>query len=276
MKKVLLIVLAVTSFTMPGYAAPNDSAPDADVQAPLFRAVSDFKGGIEQLASDLAAAADAISLSGLSGSKTRQTLASLCQGYPTYVIDCSTIDKNGIMTTVEPAKFRKFEGSDVSSHPATIVMTEYRKPFMSRVFMTAEMVAAVAFEWPVFAKEKGKAGIYLGMVSVLVSPGKLAKNVVREIGNPVSHYEVWIMQEDGFFWYNPDPAIDGQNMFTNPYNKNMTSFLDLGREMTAQTEGSDTFTIRTAGREGTAEKRVSWKTLDAYGARLRIALVDRL
>ena len=82
-------------------------------------------------------AAATLGACGLEGEKARSALRELCCALP-YAVDCSTIDGKGRMVTVEPAPFRRFEGTDISDQEQVRRVRESGKPVLSSVFMSVE------------------------------------------------------------------------------------------------------------------------------------------
>jgi len=102
----------------------------------------------------------------LKESEIRKLLFGLYTNIP-YVIDVSFINSKGIMTIIEPDKYRKHEGSDISDQEAVILMQKSKRPFMSNLLDSVEGIKSIDIEYPVFYKD------YPELVS-------LGKRMVRE------------------------------------------------------------------------------------------------
>ncbi len=63
--------------------------------------------------------------------ETRRVLKECCLGR-SYVIDCTFIDERGIMKVIEPDKYEKFEGTDISYQDSVKEMLKTKKPVTQR------------------------------------------------------------------------------------------------------------------------------------------------
>ena len=88
---------------------------------------------LEQLDDTLKKAAAELARTGLTGEVARKVLADTCTTIG-YAIDCSTVDPSGRMRTVEPVRYRTFEGKDISAQPQVIKVKKTQKPVLSAVF----------------------------------------------------------------------------------------------------------------------------------------------
>ena len=237
----------------------------------LAQMVTDLQTGVDNMANDFKEAARKIAAVEFTGDNARAILSDLCRRHSAYAVDCAAIDKKGVMVTIEPKPYDRFEGADISKQEITIDVDRTKKLVMSDVFFTVEKIPAISFQGPVTSPK----GEWLGQLSILFKPDLFIKDLIKK-ATSWSIYEAWVMQKDGKFLYNPDPAQNGLNIFTNPYNKNLTELVNLGKMITDQPQGTDIFHYLGTGRAGRLAKRCTWQTLDLYNTEWRVVLVEKL
>lgn len=244
--------------------------PQTDEQV-LQHMMADISAGIESLGRDIETTAKTISATGLSGDLTRTALARLCAEHQSSMIDCSTIDAKGVITTMEPAAFRHLEGSDVSKHQVSIVIGQTKQPALSQLFRTVEKINAIVFEWPIFSKE----GVWLGAISVCLRPDRFLAPIIENDTRPPV-FSGWVTETDGDLLYSPDPNQTGRNVFTDPIYKHMKELRELGRKIVANRSGDGIFRRPSVGQGDALERRCLWDTIDLLNAQWRVILVKKI
>lgn len=252
-------------------ATTKNVSESSDPDAVLSRMAEKIAGGMEEFGNDLKTAAEIIGKNGLTGPEAEAALKGVYDKHMAYMVDCSTIDANGVMTAFWPLAFKKLAGTDISDHPSVEQMRREHKPALSDVFNTAEKIPAVAFEWPVF---DGK-GEWIGSISALFKSDLYMKELIKgEI--VMSIYDAWILGKGGKFFYNPDPNENGKNIFTNPYNKYLTEFVAIGKRITEEPEGVGEYRLIGPGQGGNKLWRCHWRTITVHNAQVRVVLVEKL
>ena len=257
----------------------NDSIRDLDliVGAPLSEAEvplvlltlqSAIQTVLDRIDTDLAAAAEDLAHTGLESAETRAILNELCDNHP-YVIDCCTVDPNGMMVAVEPEAYREYEGLDISDQEQVLRLQETQEPVLSLAFRAAEGFDAAALQWPIFAPD----GELSGSASILIRPGSLLATLIApEVqGFPI---DVWVMQTDGLILYDPDVEEIGRNLFTDPLYQPFPELLALGAEIAANESGSGSYTFLGRGMSAPVEKSASWVTVGLYGTDWRVVVTQ--
>lgn len=166
----------------------------------------------DRLDTGLKKAAKKLGETGLTGEGARQVLAEACKEF-SYAVDCATVDNKGRLTTIEPAFYRRFEGTDISVQEQVRKILKLHKPLVSSVFRSVEGYDAVDVESPVFNPE----GRFIGSLSVMFKPEKLLGDIIQPLvkGVPLA---IWAMEPGGRILYDSDPAQVGLNIFTStPY-----------------------------------------------------------
>jgi hypothetical protein len=225
---------------------------------------------LDKINTAVAAASTDLSEAGLEGADTRDILNNLCGVLP-YAVDCATVDLKGRMVTVEPAGYRKFEGSDISNQEQIVLIQKSRRPVMSRVFRAVEGFDAVDIEYPVFSPEKE----FIGSVSLLIRPDSLLSAVVTPIiqGLPV---DVWVMQKDGRIMYDPDTEEIGRMLFDDPLYATFPELLSLGKTIARKQGGSGSYEFLGRDLKGPVRKDAHWTTVGILGTEWRLVVTHNV
>lgn len=209
-------------------------------------------------------AAATLGASGLEGETARSALRQLCGALP-YAVDCSAIDGRGRMVTVEPAPFRRFEGTDISGQEQVRRVRESGKPVLSSVFRAVEGFEAADAEYPVV----NPGGRFIGSVSVLFSPARLLGDIIHPLtqGAPL---DIWAMEKGGRILYDADSHHTGLNLFSSrPFSRN-SRFQRLGRNISSLPQGSGFYWSKHPSAKRAVKKTVFWRTVSLYGAQWRL------
>jgi len=83
-----------------------------------------------------------------------------------HAVDCTAINARGIVLTVEPEKYRRVAGKDISGQPQVTRVLQHKTPVPGSLFGAAEGFAAMDAEYPVFCW----IGQLAGSVSLLFKP----------------------------------------------------------------------------------------------------------
>jgi hypothetical protein len=240
----------------------NDNTPIA-----LTKAKRQVMSEFDRLDEGLKHAAARLGTSGLTGAAARETLAKLCASFG-YAVDCAAIDTKGIMQTLAPAAYRRYEGADISSQEQVRRMMQGRVPLLSSVFMSVEGFAAVDAEYPVTAPD----GSFLGSVSLLFKPEKFLGDMIRPLvqGMPM---DVWAMEKGGLILYDADPPQIGLNLFRSPRYEPYPSLLELGRIIAREPSGEGTYTFPDRTTKKAVVKTAYWQTVSIYGTDWRLVAI---
>ncbi|MFA4875615.1 MAG: hypothetical protein WC690_09790, partial [bacterium] len=248
-------VLLVASISLAGIASastPDDQSATKDKLDGIAQAIQDK---LSSMGADLSIAAASLSDTPLDGAKARQILADLCKKHRS-AIDCSTIDAKGTMVAVEPAPFRKFEGSDISNQEQIKKLHSTKKPVLSEPFRAVEGFYSLDFEWPILAKD----GALRGSVSMIVKPLSFIDGIVKpELSGNVS--DVWVMQTDGRILYSRFHEDIGDNPYVTPTYGNDTTYNSLVVQIVGQPSGAGHYDSRPVGNFNPMMRRCVWKTI---------------
>jgi hypothetical protein len=221
-------------------------------------------GEFRRMNASLKRAADKLGATEFTGEPARLVLRELCGAFR-YAIDCSAVDASGRMIAVEPAHFRRFEGSDISGQEQVVRVRKSRKPALSNVFRAVEGFDAVDAEYPVAAPD----GRYVGSVSMLFSPAGLLESIIRPLtdGTPLKMRAV---EKGGRVLYDTDVSLIGMNIFSSRQFRNNASFTDIVRHIMSAPEGSRSYPSSIRSGKGEAGKKVFWQSVSLYGTEWRL------
>ncbi len=222
---------------------------------------------LDSMDRDLALAAYKISQTGLTGQQTRSILNRLAADHE-GVFDTCTVNRQGIMTTVEPAIYKEFEGSDISDQEQVVRLQQTKAPVLSNAFIAVEGFAAADLERPVFSSDRELAG----SVSMLLEPGKLFTPFTRSF----PEFEMMVVQKDGFILFDSDPTQIGRNAFTDPLYQSFPDLLNLCRQITAKRYGKGTYSFWDENRLQVVEKTAYWSTVGLHGTDWRVVMIPRV
>lgn len=221
---------------------------------------------VKKMETALAKAAGDIARAGIGNAAARAALTELHKSCPN-TIDVCTVNPEGRMTLVEPAEFRKFEGTDISAQEQVKSVKQTKKPVMSKVFKSVEGLYALDFEYPVLS-DKGE---FLGSVSILFHPDAVFGPVLASTYKG-SGYETFILQTDGLLLCDPDPKQVGKSVLIDPMYKPFPQVAALFNRMAAQKSGYGTYEFTSPTSKTGVKKEAYWTTAVVPGADWRVAV----
>jgi hypothetical protein len=227
----------------------------------------DITAELNRMDHDLGRLAEEISEENLKTAETRKMLGDFCRSYP-YVVDCSVVDRNGIMVLVEPEEYAKFEGSDISTQEQVIRLQESKKPVLSKVIKAVEGFDAVDLEHPLFFP----TGELAGSISVLFRPDTLLAAIISPVvqGLPV---DVWLMQKDGRILYDPDATEVGRMLFNDSIYESYPQLLALGTLIANEKSGTGRYEYLGRGLQKPVMKDAYWTTVGLHGTEWRFVVI---
>lgn len=246
MKKLCLVFICFMFVVSTAQAATH---PDQ-----LAIAKKQTTAAFERLDAGLKTAAEKLGGTGLTGDKTSEILAALCQRF-SYAVDCSTVDTQGVLTTIEPRAYRHFEGTDISNQEQAKQMLTHHKPVLSGVFRSIEGDDAVDAEYPIFNAE----GRFIGSVSIMFKPERFLREIIQPLikGTPLS---ISVIDLTGRTLYESDPEQIGLNIFTSEVFQPYTEFAELARKIVATAQGDGVYRFKQEDLSGAdVSKIASWR-----------------
>jgi len=243
---------------------PNQS----DVDKALSQAQQTVQNELDQLDQNLAVVAAQLSGLDLAGEQAQNIISGLLTNRP-YIADVSTVDRNGILVTVEPADYQQYVGSDISSQEQVIRLFRTQQPVLSQNFTSVEGFEAADLEYPVFSSNHD----VVGAVSVLFKPDVLLGNIISTIVQG-QDYDIWSMQLDGEITYDVDPREIGQNLFVDSIYEPYPSLIALGKEIAANKAGIGQYEFLNNGLQKMVKKSARWNTVSLHDTEWRLVLIQ--
>jgi TRAP-type mannitol/chloroaromatic compound transport system substrate-binding protein len=243
---------------------PNRSEADKA----LSQVQQDLENEISLLEKDMAAAAQKISGLGLSGTETRSLLSGIADNRP-YIVNVSTVNRNGKLESIEPASFRNFEGEDISHQEHVVRLFRTRQPVLSLNFKTVEGFEAADLAYPVISSNKEM----IGSVSVLFKPEILLGYFISKTV-AAKKFDIWSMQVDGRIIYDVDTLEIGKNLFVDPLYQSFTELVALGKEISVSPSGTGQYHFFDTGMRTSVGKQARWISLNIHGTEWRLVLIQ--
>ncbi|MFH7325848.1 hypothetical protein [Desulfurivibrio sp. C05AmB] len=242
------------------------SAAEAATQPVMLTiAQQQITAAFERLDTGLNMAAEKLGETGLTGEEAKGILTVLCHEF-SYAVDCATVDTQGLLTTIEPAEYRHFEGTDISAQEQVQHLLKLHKPVLSEVFHSVEGYDAVDAEYPIFNPE----GRFIGSVSVMFKPERFLGEIIQPLVKGVP-LDISVMDLGGRTLYDSDPVQIGLNIFTSAVFQPYTEFVELARKIAATPQGHGVYRFKKEDLTGDdVDKKAYWTSVSLYGVDWRL------
>lgn len=219
----------------------------------------------DRLDTGLKKAAGKLGTTGLTGEGARQVLTEVCKQF-SFAVDCATVDTKGRLTTIEPALYRGFEGTDISAQEQVKQMLKLHKPVTSQVFRSVEGYDAVDVEYPIFNPE----GRFIGSVSVMFKPEKFLGEIIKPLVKGVP-LDIWAMEQGGRILYDSNPAQVGLNIFTSSAYQPYKQLVLLAQKIAATPQGDGVYRFKKEHLTGPdVDKKAYWTSVSLFGVSWRL------
>ena len=231
------------------------ASPQPDL---LGDVLSRIEQSLKAVDADLSKAARAIENDVREPMGKRQALSDLCSG-KTYAVDCSFINTRGIMETVEPRRYHKQQGKNVSGQELVRRIQKDKKPVFSQIFISAEGLQGVVFEYPVFDKKKK----FAGSISLFVMPEVLVREAIKDV-KMEKGTGITVVEPSGTNVFATEPEQVRLNVLTSPQYKGYGELHDMVRRIIAEKEGTGTYHYKKPGTDIVVKKSAAWKNISFY------------
>jgi polar amino acid transport system substrate-binding protein len=280
-----------------GYYAFNKGTPDSVVRSfqealdyiqndqdangvfMLLQIQADLQGSLNDLDSDMANAAQNLSLTGLKGDAARRVLRELI-GTNSNLNNAITIGKDGKIIIAEGRGSESAEGADISSQEHIARLLQAKTPALSKQLLLVEGYNGTSLAYPVFSAQ----GEFLGGVSAIIEPDKLVNAIVAPQLNfdvtsraNITDYSFWLMHLDGLIAYDRDESQIGKYLFEDPLYAPYPSLLALGEKMITDRSGHGSYSFQvTEGQKKVVTKDTYWTTVGLHGMEWRLVVTKIL
>jgi hypothetical protein len=246
-------------------AAPSFCGSEAPM--PLATVQQKVAAEFAKLDTGLKRAAQALGATGLTGDKARPILTELCGSF-SYAVDCTAVDSDGRMVTIEPAPYRHYEGKSIGEQEQVKRIMQTRRPVLSDVFRAVEGFEAADAEYPVITPE----GKFIGSVSLLFKPEKLLGDLIAPLVKPTP-VDIWAMEKGGLILYDVDTPQIGLNLFSAPLYRPYAELLSLGRRIAASPQGKGAYRFTRGPVKRVVKKNAFWQSVSLYGTEWRLVAI---
>jgi hypothetical protein len=266
----LISVFALSLMLTLIYGCASPVNHEGQLKTTTLQAQKAVQSELDNLDSDLSAAASELSRTGLSGPEARQILNGLLSKHP-FIIDSCTTDAAGKMVTVAPEAYSSYEGTDISTQDPVVKLRETKEPVLSHVFTAVEGIDAAVLMWPIFSEQ----GDFMGSLSALFQPETLLATAVEPVlkGTDI---EVDVMQLDGLNIYDSEGTDTGKNLLTDPSFQPYKELVELGSRIAAQESGSSSYTFINHESGEPVKKQAFWASVGLHGTAWRLASVQQV
>jgi hypothetical protein len=265
-------IVAVLIVMTAGCAGPVKNEKQIKVATDNLQGIIQSK--LLNLDNAVSAAAQKIAKSGLQGEETRGILNGLCKKYP-YLLDCSTADLRGMMITVAPEGYRRYEGTDTATTEASkkflVGLSDNKKPVLSDIFKAVEGADAIVLVRPVVTEK----AVLLGVVSALFKPGSLMDETIAPQAKVVA-LKVNVMQLDGMVIYCTTGTETGKNVLTDPSYKDYPELIAQAEKIAAQKTGTGGYVYPDEATGKLVKKTIYWTSIGLHGTEWRIVSIAEL
>jgi len=234
--------------------------PGDDFPRQILDLQLDIQGEMGRMDRELAAAAEELSKTGITGEGAQGVLKKLAALSP-QIVDAVTVDSTGKIVAVEPASYQYVVGADIGGREYIKRLWEAKAPVISSIF-SVEGFPAIDLERPVFNDKRE----LVGSVSLLLKPEDFFSSFdVPEIGGQKP--EIMVTQQDGYILYDTDTSQIGRNVLTDPFYKDFPDLLPLAGRTAGTRWGMGAYSA-----PDQQVKMSVWTTVGLHGTEWRVVM----
>lgn len=232
----------------------------------------DVNAKLEVLDSNLQSACQQLSTTGLNGNQARSVLSDLV-AKNSLIVNAATADVNDVLVAVEPGEYSNIEGIDIKQQEQNVRLHESMRSAMSDMIPLVEGFPGVVMVAPIFdVNDK-----LIGTLSIVIQPYNLIKSVV-EPAIDSTPYSMWAMQTNGTLIYDPDPAQQSHNLFTDPLYVDYPEVQTFAQHACDEKAGYGTYRYYNTNIDDSSkqmvDKQAYWTTIGIYGAEWRLVITS--
>ena len=232
----------------------------------LLAACDAVSTNLSRIETVLIDASIALSKTGLDGPGAREVLSKLTAA-DSSVIDCITIDTDGIVREVEPESFEGVKGQSLKEQDQVNDTLASRLYSGFHFIKAVEGLYAIDSEMPVFDQN----GSIIGTVSFLFNHSQFFGRVLATF-QPGGNSKIWVSKaDDATILYETDPSQILLNI-SSPMYQDYPELLGLFDRMSQERTGFGTYRFLDQSHEKTIKKGCYWTTIHNEGTQMRIVL----
>ena len=279
----ILVALSFCAIASPGQELDNGNLSvaqsEADMLFMLLQIQADLQGSLNDFDTDVANAAQNLSVTGLEGADAREVLRKLLETN-SNLGSSITFSKEGKIITAEGKGNESAEGADISSQEHISRLLQIKTPVFSKQFLLVEGYNGTSLAYPVFSPQ----GEFLGGVSAIIEPDKLLNAMVApqlhfDVSNRsnITDYSFWLMHLDGLIAYDRDASQIGKYLFEDPLYASYPSLLELGEKIIAARSGHGYYNFQvTKGDKRVVTKESYWTTAGLHDREWRLVVTKMI
>ncbi len=252
---IFLLVLLFIAFIL-SCSNSNDNKDENSEPAELVTAFNNVKTTLDELDLGLRATRDTIAkLDFITDDTAIRTILDEIVARFDFCDEAFTLDCNGVLNKIQPAKYQESEGTDVSQQPHNQRIFQNKTPVTSELFKVVEGYQAVVFSYPII-----KGDSVAGVVGVIIDPARLFAAELLPIFQG-KDFAIFAMEHTSTVLYDIDSAEIGRNTLADTMFQNFPEVLQACRKMLAADSGFTTFFFYTDGMEKKKYFKSWWKTI---------------
>ena len=236
----------------------------------LLAASDAVSTNLSRIETALIDASIALSKTGIDGQGAREVLSKLTAA-DSSVIDCITIDTDGIVREVEPESFEGVKGQSLKEQDQVNDTLASRLYSGFHFIKAVEGLYAIDSEMPVFDQN----GSFIGTVSFMFNHSQFLGRVLAPF-QPGGNSKIWVSKaDDATILYETDPSQILLNKSSAMY-QDYPELLGLFDRMSMERTGFGTYRFLDQSHGETIKKSCYWTTIPDEGTQMRIVLTQEL
>ncbi|MFP4498391.1 MAG: hypothetical protein ACLFQV_09300 [Vulcanimicrobiota bacterium] len=260
MKRIIIMILVL-------FFATINFAFAMDGKDALDKVRTKIQKEFNELDESFTQATSLIKKSEINESCIRNALTLLCNAN-SFAIDCSFINKKGVMQYVEPSYFKRFEGTDISGQKQVQEVQKTKKPVLSDLFVSVEGTYSIDVEYPVIDNKKE----FQGSLSILFRPDAMLADILKSYKDD---YIFTVLQADGVCIYDDNYKLIGRNLKTSRKHAKSEGFIDAMETITRQKQGTSSYGLISPVSGEEFVEKIRWDTVSLYGQDWRIVITEK-
>lgn len=234
----------------------------------LLAASDAVSTNLSRIETALIDASIALSKTGIDGPGAREVLSKLTLA-DASVIDCITIDTDGIVREVEPESFEGVKGQSLKEQDQVNDTLASRLYSGFHFIKAVEGLYAIDSEMPVFDQN----GSFIGTVSFMFNHSQFFGRVLAPF-QPGGNSKIWVSKaDDATILYETDPSQILLNISSALY-QDYPELLGLFDRMSMERTGFGTYRFLDQSHGETVKKGCYWTTIPNEGSEMRIVLTQ--
>ena len=268
---ILVISLALNAYQWGGSLTLTQQEEKQEMASLLLHTQSAINAKLQKIDAILLADCHDLSTTGLTGTQADKVLSELYTNSSGLVVNAATSDKKDVLVAVQPSNYSDIIGEDIKNQEQNIYMHDTMRPALSNLIPLVEGFPGVVIVAPIFDSNEQ----FMGALSIVIQPYQLIQPIAQTSLTDTS-YSMWAMQTNGTLIYDPDPAQQGKNLFTDPIYVDYPGVQTFAHQVAAVQSGYGTYQYYDSNLDNTAKvvvnKEAYWTTIGIYNTEWRLVI----